>query len=114
MFDIRAYPLFQTALAAVPNEERYGPVAVDENGQPFQRRYYVQLYTELAKAAAVPNAVWNMRARHGGVSEAKDAGADPVDIGKHAQHSNLQTTYKHYIVPTIETSRRVAKARIAH
>jgi hypothetical protein len=114
LFDIVAYPLFQMALAAVPEDERHGPIAVDESGQPFQRRYYVQLYTELAKDAKVPNEVWNMRARHGGVSEAKDAGADPVDIGKHAQHSNLQTTYKHYIVPNIETSRRVAKARVAH
>jgi hypothetical protein len=55
-----------------------------------------------------------MHAPHGGVSEAKDAGADLIDIGKHAQHSNLQTTYKHYIAPNIERSRRVAKARVAH
>jgi hypothetical protein len=114
VFDVASYPLFQAALAAVPENERRGPIAVDENGQPFQRRYCAQLYRELAAAAAVPNEVWNMRARHGGVTEAKDAGADPVDIGKHAQHSNLQTTYKHYMVPTIETSRRVARARVAH
>jgi hypothetical protein len=103
-----------TTALAIWSSERHGPIAVDENGQPFQRRYYIQLYSELAKAAAVPNEVWNMRARHGGVSEAKDAGADPIDIGKHAQHSNLQTTYKHYIVPNVETSRRVARARVVH
>jgi len=37
-----------------------------------------------------------------------------VDIGKHAQHSDLNTTNRHYIVPSVETSRRVARARVAH
>ena len=33
-FDVTAYPLFQKALTAVPEEERYGPVVTDENGLP--------------------------------------------------------------------------------
>jgi hypothetical protein len=90
-------------------------LTVDESGVPFQRRYYVKLYGELAAAAGVPRTVWNMRARHGGVSEAVDAGVSNLDLGKHAQHSSIQTTFRHYVVPTIETSRRVAKraSRIA-
>jgi hypothetical protein len=38
--------------------------------------------------------------------EAHESGAALVDIGKHAQHRDLNTTNRHYIVPSIETSRR--------
>jgi hypothetical protein len=55
-----------------------------------------------------------MHARHGGTTEARQAGVALQDIAEHAQHSNLDTTRKHYIVPTIETSRRVARQRVAH
>jgi hypothetical protein len=114
VFDATAYPLFLKAMRSIPEAERTGPLTVDESGVPFQRRYYVKLYGELAAAAGVPRTVWNMRARHGGVSEAVDAGVSNLDLGKHAQHSSIQTTFRHYVVPTIETSRRVAKARVAH
>jgi len=33
-----------------------------------------------------------MFARHGGATEAHESGADLVDIGKHAQHRDLNTT----------------------
>jgi hypothetical protein len=65
-------------------------------------------------AGGKPRAVWNMFARHGGVAEAHESGTDLVDIGKHAQHTDLNTTNRHYIVPSVETSRRVARARVAH
>jgi hypothetical protein len=41
------------------------------------------------------------------------AGVALQDIPEHARHSNLDTTRKHYIMPTIETSRRVATQRVA-
>jgi hypothetical protein len=113
-FAVEAYALFVRALAAVPAAERHGPLIVDEGGAPFQRRYYREVYEEVALAAGVAKGVWNMWARHGGVTEAHDAGADLVDIGKHAQHSNTATTNRHYIVPTIATTRRVAAKRAAH
>jgi hypothetical protein len=113
-FAVGAYPLFVRALEAVPPADRRGPLVVDESGAPVQRRYYRELYVEVARRAGVPKGVWNMWARHGGVTEAHDAGADLVDIGKHAQHSNPATTNRHYIVPTIETTRRVAAKRVAH
>jgi hypothetical protein len=75
---------------------------------------YQDLYRDIAMAAAVPRNVWNMFARHGGVTEARESGADLVDIFKHAQHRDLNTTNRHYIVPSVETSRRVARARVAH
>jgi hypothetical protein len=114
VFDVTAYPLFQSALGAVPEAERTGPLVVDDGGLPVRRRYYQNLYREVADAAKVPGEVWNMRARHGGTTEARQAGVDLADVAEHAQHSDINTTRKHYIVPSVETSRRVAKARVAH
>jgi len=48
------------------------------------------------------------------VTEAHESVADLVDIGKHAQLRDLNTTNQHYIVPSVETSRRVARAPVAH
>jgi hypothetical protein len=50
---------------------------------PMRRRYYQDLYRDVADAAGVPRAVWNMFARHGGVTEAHESGADLVDVSKH-------------------------------
>jgi hypothetical protein len=109
VFDVTAYPLFQQALAAVPAMERYGPLVTDEGGTPVSRRYYWDLYRDVADAAGVPRNVWNMHARHGGASEAQQAGVALQDIAEHAQHADINTTRKHYIIP-----RRVAKQRVAH
>jgi hypothetical protein len=114
VFDVTAYPLFMQAFRAVPEDERKGPMVVDEDGVPLRRRNYQDLYRDVATAAGVPRNVWNMFARHGGVTEAHESGANLVDIGKHAQHRDLNTTNRHYIVPSVETSRRVARARVAH
>jgi hypothetical protein len=114
VFDVTAYPLFMQVLSAVPVGERHGPLVIDERGLPVRRRYYQDLYRDVADAAGVPRAVWNMFARHGGVTEAHEAGADLVDVSKHAQHRDLNTTNRHYIVPSVETSRRVARVRVAH
>jgi hypothetical protein len=114
VFDVTAYPLFMQALQAVPENERAGPLVVDDNGTPIRRRNYQDLHHDVANAAGVPRAVWNMFARHSGVTEAHESGADLLEVGKHAQHRDLKTTNRHYIVPSIETSRRVARARVAH
>ena len=45
-------------------------------------------------AAGVPRSVWSMHARHGGATEAQQAGVDLADIAEHAQHSDINTTRK--------------------
>ena len=114
IFDVTAYPLFQQAPSAVPEGQRRGPLVTDDSGMPVRRRYYQDLYRDVADAAGVPRAVWNMLARHGGATEARQAGVALADIAEHVQHADLNTTRKHYIVPSVETSRRVAKQRVAH
>jgi hypothetical protein len=69
----------------------------------------------VADAAGIPRAVWNVHARHGGATEAQEAGVALQDIAEHAQQADINTTRKHYIVPSVETSRRVgARQRVAH
>jgi hypothetical protein len=114
IFDIREYPLLMRALASVPEAERVGPVVVNDAGRPFLKRHYYTLYRDLADARGVPKGVWSMNARHGGATEARQSGVLLEDTSEHLQHSNLQTTKRHYITPNIETTRRVARARVAN
>jgi hypothetical protein len=114
VFDVTAYPLVQQALAVVPATERHGPLVTDERGRPVSRRYYLDLYRDVADATGVHRAVWNMHARHGGATEAQEAGVALQDIAEHAQHTDMNTTRKHYIVPSVETSRRAARQLVAH
>lgn len=113
VFDVSAYPLFMHALAAVPEAERRGAVAVDEAGLPLWRRHYVDLYAELAAAAGVPRGVWNMNARHGGATEAREAGCPIDDIADHLQKTDLEGTRRDYVAGNLATTRRVAAARVA-
>jgi hypothetical protein len=92
VYDVTAYPLFQQALAAVPASERMGPLVTDERGRPVTRRYYLALYRDVADAAGVPRAVWNMHARHGGATEAQEAGVALPDIAEHAQHTDINAS----------------------
>jgi len=63
----------------------------------------VQLYGELAEAAGVPKGVWNMHARHGGLTAGYNAIAEEnreaslTDLRFHGQHKNFETQVKHYI-----------------
>jgi site-specific recombinase XerD len=106
--------LFQQALAAVPEIERRGPLVTDDSGVPVRRQYYRDLYRDVGDAAGVPRTVWSVHARHGGATEAQQAGASVADIAEHAQHTDINTTRKHYIEPSVETSRRIARQRVAH
>lgn len=113
-FEIDEYKLFLRALEAIPEERRTGPVAIDNDGTPFDRWSYSRAYREIADACDVPAAVWNMNARHGGATEADEAGAELKDISTHLQHGNVATTKKHYIRPTSAPTKRVARARAQH
>ena len=51
---------------------RKGPLVKDEAGLPVQRRYYQDLYGEVADATGISRAVWNMFARNAGGTDADD------------------------------------------
>lgn len=66
-----------------------------------------------SRAAGLPDAVWNMDARAGGIPEADDAGTERDDIRFVAGHSQMSTTVRH-MRGTVSKSRKVARLRQAH
>jgi hypothetical protein len=61
----------------------------------------------------VPKEVWNARARHGGGTEARASGASIEDTTDHMQKSDMEGTRRDYIGGNVETTRRVARSRVA-
>ena len=112
-FDIGEYPLFQLALSAVPEDDRTGPLVTDTDGDPVRYRVFYGMYQDVREAAGVPDNVWSSRARHGGGTEAREAGAPIDDIADHLQKSDVEGTRRDYIVGNVETTRRVARKRVA-
>jgi len=84
-FDVMEYPLFQLALAAVPEGQRTGPLVTNEDGDPVRYRVFYEMYRKVADAAGVPKEVWNARARHGGGTEARAS----VDRGHYRPHAEV-------------------------
>lgn len=121
VFEPGEYPLFQRAFEAVPEAERSGPLCVTNDDLPFFRRFYADQFRQLATEAGVPEEVWNARARHGGLTEGYEAiveqhgegSAALNDLRFHGQHSDLETTFGHYIRPGAAPTTRVAKLRVA-
>ncbi|MCC8949295.1 hypothetical protein H8A97_30390 [Bradyrhizobium sp. Arg62] len=113
VFDVNEYPLFQLALSAVPEDERAGPLVTDTDGDPVRYRVFYGMYRDVAEEAGVPAEVWSSRARHGGGTEARAAGAPIDDIADHLQKSDVEGTRRDYVAGNVETTRRVARRRVA-
>jgi hypothetical protein len=66
------------------------PLIVDETaGRPYAEHAYAREWRAVARKAGIPDTVWNMDARAGGISEADDAGADLDMIRSAAGHSGI-------------------------
>ncbi len=112
--DLKLFPMVIDILNRIPPDRRIGPLIVDETaGRPYAEHAYARDWRTVARAAGVPDDVWNMDARAGGISEADDAGAELDDIRSSAAHSQASTTAR-YVRGTIGKSRKVAKLRQAH
>jgi hypothetical protein len=112
--DLKLYPLVYSILTAVQPHQRIGPLIVDEKaGRPYAAHAYTREWRVVARAAGVPDHVWNMDARAGGISEGDDAGADLDMLRSTAGHSQASTTAR-YVRGTIGKAREVAKLRQAH
>jgi hypothetical protein len=112
--DLKECPIVQSVLSKIPNSARVGPLIIDENaGRPYAEHAFAREWRTVARAAGVPDQVWNMDARAGGISEADDAGADIDSIRSSAGHTQASTTAR-YVRGTIGKSRKVAQLRRAH
>ncbi|MCK1568987.1 hypothetical protein IVB08_34580 [Bradyrhizobium sp. 173] len=91
-----------------------GPVIVSETtGLPYLAFEFRRLWRAIARDAGVPDNVFNMDSRAGGITEAFDAGAAPDFIRSAATHSELATTQGYNRGDELARSRNVAAARIA-
>ncbi|MGH1569373.1 integrase [Methylobacterium sp. P31] len=112
--DLKLCPLVLDLLERVPVERRHGPLIIDENaGRPYAESAYGREWRIVARAAGIPNEVWNMDARAGAITEAENAGADLDYIRSAAAHSQTSTTQR-YSRGALGKSQRVAELRLAH
>ncbi|NNM71409.1 integrase [Enterovirga aerilata] len=112
--DVSLCPHVLQVVAHVPPERRVGPVIMDEKaGRPYADDAYSREWRAVARAAGVPDHVWNMDARAGAITEAEDAEADLDAIRSSAAHSQASTTAR-YSRGAVGKSRKVAKLRVAH
>ena len=75
-----------------------GPVARQADGSPWRdRQSFSKAWREIARAAGIPENVWNMDNRASGITEASEAGVPDDDIIKqsgHPQKEIMQDVYK--------------------
>lgn len=93
------------------------PIILDENADP-PRPYAEHAYHRELRAVpdrpACRAGCSNMDARAGGATEAGDAGADLDDSSPSMGHARPETTVRYIRGKKLETTRRVASARLAH
>jgi hypothetical protein len=91
-----------------------GPVIVRETtGLPYPVWEFRRIWRTIARAEGIPDNVCNMHSRHGGISEAFDAGAEPDFIRDAATHSELATTQGYNRGNQLARSSAVLKARVS-
>lgn len=93
-FDLARQTLLLPLLERVPLAERTGAVIKGEGGYPIQERSYRKWFRQIARAAGIPDQVYNMDSR-GGATEADQAGADIELIREGLTHANAATTARY-------------------
>jgi len=112
--DLKLCPLVMQVLAMVPTDKRVGPMIIDEkSGRPYAEDAYAREWRIVARAAGIPDAVKNMDARAGAISEADDALAPLDEIRSTAGHSQASTTIR-YVRGSAGKSKHVAELRRLH
>ena len=94
-FDLTKYTLLLPLLEAVPLDQCSGAIVKGAKGLPVRRDMYGRWFREIARAAGIPDAVWNMDARAGGATEADEAGAALEAIQGALTHTKESTTLRY-------------------
>jgi len=113
--DVSEYPLASRIIAMIPDEQkRFGAVIIDERtGRPYARWAYGKIWQEVAREAGLPEGVWNMDSRAGGISEALAAQTSLSDVQKVAGHADPRMTTRYERWTGLDQAKRAAKARVA-
>ncbi|WP_245454057.1 integrase [Aquabacter cavernae] len=107
--DLANSPLLLDLIERVPLPARVGPLIVDESaGRPYAKHAYAREWRVIARAAGIPDQVWNMDARAGAITEAEDAGADLDQIRGAVGHTQASSTAR-YSRGALGKSRKVAE-----
>jgi hypothetical protein len=112
-FDLTIYGLLMPLLEMVPHNERAGAIVKGEHDWPVEERSYRKWFRQIARAANIPDEVWNMDTRAGGATEADEAGAPIRDISQSMTHADERITGI-YIRRRARSIRRVAEVRQAN
>ena len=94
-FDLTKHSLLLPLLEAVPLGERTGAVVKGAKGLPVRRDMYARWFRQIARAAGIPDDVWNMDTRAGGATEADEAGATIEAIQSALTHDRPDTTQRY-------------------
>jgi hypothetical protein len=109
--DLTLCPMVMEALAAIPPEDRMGPLIVDaRTGAPFGPRSFLTLWHAVRRKAGFPKSFWNRDLRAGALTEGGMAGATADDRAKLAGHSPKMTR-EVYDRDVLVSSSRVAELR---
>jgi hypothetical protein len=92
--DLTKLDLLWPLLMRVPQADRQDAI-VKAFGEPIRERSYRKWFREIARSADVPDAVWNMDARAGAVTEALDAGAELSQVQRAATHLSPSMTARY-------------------
>jgi hypothetical protein len=110
-FDLTRYPLLIDLLEQVPLHARIGAVVKGKHGLPMRESSYRKWFREIARAAGIPDAVWSMDSRAGGLTEAVEAGADLDDVRAAGTHTDKATTLRYIRRGESRKIAKVADAR---
>ena len=109
-FNLADIPYLRQRIADLaPPSKRLGPV-ITTRGMPFTASGWSHAYARHRATAGVPNDVWCMDMRAGGVTEGDLMGASRESLSQAAQHSQLQTTGR-YARGRSENAAKVVKLR---
>ncbi len=110
-FNLTNYTLLLPLLEAVPLDQRVGAVVMGPKGLPVRRDMYARWFRQIARAAGIPDEVWNMDARAGGATEADEAGAALDAIQGALTHTKETTTLRYLRRGRTKKIGQVAEAR---
>ncbi|MGV1352863.1 hypothetical protein [Klebsiella pneumoniae] len=114
--DLRACPMVMEELKLIPQDERKGPLILNQKTRlPYRDDTFGDIWREVRTEAGIPSNIWNRDLRASGSTEARAANAKIDDLRKLMGHSEKsETTGKVYDRAKLEAHRRIAKARTVH
>lgn len=112
--DLRLAPMVMAELARLEARPTTGPIIVSETrSRPYVNHEFRRDWRKVARAAGIPDTVYNMDSRAGGISEATDAGAELEHVRHAATHGNISMTQR-YSRGSTEKIANVMQLRAKH